>query len=643
MEKSLEEIQHLMDMVQYERTEEEVQYQALINDTTIGHRRKMGVCWYPVVIENEEIGMGEQWILDIQRTGHEKIYHHFSSGQTAELFCNAYEGNERLAVKGVIRRIRGNNIQLIVKNDDLPEWIADGKLGLDMLYNEATFKEMEFALQRLSSANQNRLAELREILFGFKKPSFSREHYAVDYPDLNASQNRALAQIGKAEDIAIIHGPPGTGKTTTIVKAIQACVKTTSQVLVCAPSNTAVDLLSQKLVEQGVKVVRLGHPARVNEQLFNHTLDAQITAHPDYKQLKQTRKQVQQVRKKAWKFKKHFGKEEREERRALLTEAREMLDYARNLEQSILAGVLQSAQVITCTLVVSSSRIMRDRFFDTVFIDEAGQALEPATWIPICRANRVVLAGDHFQLPPTVKSMDAQKGGLMTSLFEKCITRLAADIMLDTQYRMNEKIMQFSSQEFYDKKLAAHESVSAITLGEDMLLGTPVDFIDTAGCGYTEKKNENTLSTGNLEEAQLLYKYLGMVMTELIAENAEQAALTTIGIISPYKEQVTILRDELVNQEVLLPYKDNIAIHTVDGFQGQERDVIAISMVRSNDNGEIGFLSDIRRMNVAMTRAKRKLIMVGDSATLGNHSYYKRLMKYIDKIEAYHSAWEFMY
>ena len=330
----------------------------------------------------------------------------------------------------------------------------------------------------------------------------------------------------------------------------------------------------------------------------------------------------------------------------MLKEARETLDYAKDLEKFIIRDVLNETQVVAATLVGSNTRVLRDKEFQTVFIDEAAQALEAATYIPILRAHRIVLAGDHFQLPPTVKSYEAQHKGMEISLFEKAIKGLDADVMLEIQYRMNEKIMQFSSQEFYQNKLAADKTVQHHSLdenGESIYSAAAVDFIDTAGCGFTEEQNMQTLSTANPEEAKLLLKYLNMIVEELAILDEVQLIQTSIGIISPYKEQVLLLHSLLFSYEYLAKYKNNISIHTVDGFQGQERDIIAISMVRSNDTGEIGFLGDIRRMNVAMTRAKKKLILMGDSATLANHKFYKRLLKYVDSIDAYKSAWELMY
>mgnify|MGYP001210747071 CR=1 FL=1 len=648
MKNSAEEIQHLLQLIKAERDEEIKQYEQLIKETSIGERRKRGLTWYPVQIVNEEIGLGEQYILEIQRASHLDETHQFQSGQTAALYSNAYEG-EHLMLQGVIKKVRDNSLWLVVRNADLPEWLGDGKLGIDLLYNETTYREMEFTLQKLLKAKDSeRLGHLREVLLGYREPSFYEKYPYISYSDLNESQNRALQQIAIADDLAIVHGPPGTGKTTTLVKAIQHVIHTEKQVLVAAPSNTAVDLLSLKLFQKGVRVTRIGHPARVNEDLQHLTLDSQITKHPDYKRMVQTRKEALQLKLEARKFKRNFGKEEREERKHLEGQSRMLLEYARQLEIYILNSVLDNAEAITVTLVGAAQQVLRDRMFETVFIDEAAQALEPATWIPILKAKRVIFAGDHCQLPPTVKSTEAIKKGLNLSLFEKCIKRTKAHTMLETQYRMNEKIMQFSSEVFYQTNLTAHPSVAqhALTPLADSAypeLSKPFELIDTAGCGFEEVQNPQTMSLSNPQEAALLLKYLSQIMEALEFEQPDSAGEVSIGIIAPYKEQVRLIATEIQHYETLVKYLPNISIDTVDGFQGQERDIIGMSMVRSNDRGEIGFLSDVRRTNVAMTRARKKLIMTADSATLAVHPFYKKLLDYIDQIDAYRSAWELLY
>jgi predicted DNA helicase len=355
------------------------------------------------------------------------------------------------------------------------------------------------------------------------------------------------------------------------------------------------------------------------------------------------RKQADEYNRLAHKYKRHFGKAEREQRKLILAEARKLSKEANTTEKYIIDSIFEKAQVITCTLVGAANRIMGNKLFQTVFIDEAAQALEPATWIPILKASRVVFAGDHCQLPPTVKSLKAGKEGLGVTLFEKCIARQQVAVMLNVQYRMHQDIMQFSNRVFYHNELKAHESVAQRVLGKDEWLAQPFTFIDTAGCGYEEKFNPQTQSVSNPEEANLLLRYLQELMSHIPYPTEESIADNLrIGIISPYRAQVEYLQENLPDYELLAASKAFISIGTVDGFQGQERDIICISLVRSNDRNEIGFLQDVRRMNVALTRAKMKLIVIGDSATLANHPFYKDFLSYVEEINAYKSAWEFM-
>ncbi|HSH67529.1 MAG TPA: AAA domain-containing protein, partial [Bacteroidia bacterium] len=372
-----------------------------------------------------------------------------------------------------------------------------------------------------------------------------------------------------------------------------------------------------------------------------------MMAHESYKEIKNYRKTADEYFRMAGKYKRTFGREEREQRQLLYNEARKILKDARNLEDYIIQDLFDKAQVIACTPVVSAGRIMRNRQFSTVFIDEAAQALEPMCWIPITRSNRVIFAGDHFQLPPTVKSKKAEEEGLKETLFEYCMNIPDISVMLTIQYRMHEWIMNYSSKKFYQNNLSADPSVKERLLSVDpahYLLNVPVEFIDTAGCGYTEVINPESLSIANPEEAQLLLKHLKLLLDQYVIARSPSDMPVTVGIISPYKEQVHYLTTALAETEegILKSSASQIAVKTVDGFQGQEKDIIYISLVRSNEQMEIGFLNDIRRMNVALTRAKKKLVVIGDSATLGNHPFYKEFLDYTEHIMAYKSAWEFI-
>jgi ATP-dependent RNA/DNA helicase IGHMBP2 len=645
--KGLEHFKKLQELLKIEHDEDLAQYKSFFLRNNINYRKENGVTWYPVIISNVEIGLGEYLSVDIERTSNHNEPHRFSGGKIASLFSNTHQDAKPL--NGTIKVLNPNKIRLSLNVDELPDWCDDGKLGINLLFDETSYKEMNIALEKVMNADKNRLAQLRDVLIGEKPALFEKgpgkNEDAVSFiSGLNQSQNNAVKKIVSAKDLAIIHGPPGTGKTTTLVQAIRLTLKTERQVLVCSSSNTAVDLLTEKLHREGLNVLRLGNPARISEDVINNTLDAKIAAHESYKDLKSYRKTAEEYFRMAGKYKRIFGKEEREQRQLFYQEARKILQDARVLEDFILQEQFDKAQVIACTPVVSSGRMMRDKQFSTVFIDEAAQALEPMCWIPITRSSRVVFAGDHFQLPPTVKSKKAEDLGLKETLFERCMKFENVSVMLNTQYRMNEKIMNFSNHEFYGDKLMADVSVKDTLLSKnenDHLLNTPFDLIDTAGCGYSEIINPESLSIANPEEAALLTDHLKLLLQQFEAGNSSRQKIS-IGVISPYKEQVQHLTQRISEDEFLKSYLPQIAVKTVDGFQGQERDVIYISLVRSNESMEIGFLNDTRRMNVALTRAKKKLVVIGDSATFGNHPFYKDFLDYVDSIEAHKSAWEFM-
>jgi predicted DNA helicase len=422
------------------------------------------------------------------------------------------------------------------------------------------------------------------------------------------------------------------------------------RVLVCAPSNTAVDLLTEKLAERGVNVIRMGNPSRVSTLLLEHTLDARVMAHPSYSNMRAMRQTADQHRNTASelssKHARDFGFEGRQHRQMLREEARMLFQAADDLERFITEDVLESVQVITCTLVGASNRNIRHLTFETVFIDEAAQALEPACWIPIAKGKRVVLAGDHHQLPPTVKSEEAAKGGLRETLFEKCIKRQPATArMLTVQYRMHEHIMAFSSEQFYGGQLEAHPSVRYAGLDAydpSFAPDLPVEFLDTAGLGFLEMTIPESRSTANPEEADLLLKRLAQLLRLLgpYDQSEHEQNQLTIGVIAPYRAQINYLKDAIEENVDLngLMQQRMLSVGTVDSFQGQERDIIAISMTRSNNHGEIGFLSDIRRMNVGMTRARRKLLLVGDSSTLCCHPFFMDLLAYVKRIGGYRMA-----
>jgi superfamily I DNA and/or RNA helicase len=641
MENVPERLIRLRQLLKVERDEDYEQYRQHFARNNISYRKENGVTWYPIVITNVEIGLGEYLVIDVERSSNHNEPHQFSGGKVASLFSNAHADAGTL--NGTIKVVNPNKLRLTLTVDELPDWCDDGKLGINLLFDESSYREMDIAMEKVITAHNSRLAHLRDVMYGRKQAEFASGKDLPRITGLNQSQEDAVKKILTAKDVALIHGPPGTGKTTTLVQAIRQTLLTEKQVMVCSPSNTAVDLLTEKLHREGINVLRLGNPARVSEEVLSNTLDAKIAAHDSYKDLKSYRKTADEYFRMAGKYKRNFGKAEREQRGLLYSEARKILQEARQLEDFILYEAFEKASVIACTPVGSAGRMMRDKEFSTVFIDEAAQALEPMCWIPISRSRRVVFAGDHFQLPPTVKSKRAEEQGLKETLFERCMQIPGISVMLETQYRMNRKIMQFSNEQFYKGELQADVSVDDSVLSRDeneYMLNTPFEMIDTAGCGYSEIVNPESLSISNPEEAALLLRHLKLLLSQHSA--GSKGRKITIGIISPYKEQVQLLIQRIAEDVEIASADAVISVKTVDGFQGQERDVIYISMVRSNEDMEIGFLSDTRRMNVALTRAKKKLVVIGDSATIGSHPFYKKFLDYAERAEAYKSAWEFM-
>lgn len=628
-------IKKLSELLALEKKADYEQYIGKLESTSFNQRRKDGICWYPVEVEETKFDSGERLIIKVIRHKEHDNAHLFQSGKPICFFANN-DGkiDDSLSIKGVVNRVKQFEMHITLNCDEIPAWIYNSKLGVQLLFDETSYRETDRALEYLLTTDEQRITELKQILLSSKEARVG-EIFELQIPSLNHNQNKAVQKVLSAQDLAIIHGPPGTGKTTTLVQAMLCTLQKEDQILACAPSNAAVDLLVDKLTKEGIRVVRIGHPARVTQEQLDHTLDANFSRHNDFKLLKSIKKQAEEYHAMARKYKRNFGHEEREQRKLLYGEVSKLRKEAEQLEYYITNDILSKAQVIASTLVGAANYNLKGRRFNTVFIDEAAQGLEPATWIPILKANRVILAGDHKQLPPTIKSTEAAKGGLSVTLFEKAIENNNADIMLTEQYRMHESIMTFSSRLFYEGKLSAHSSVAKHTVFDS---DTPLQFIDTAGCGFFESIDSESKSSYNAEEADLLVRHLKSYLEAVLENNA---TIHSIGVISPYKSQVEQLHKR-IHEEIELETAPAIAVNTVDSFQGQERDVIYISLVRSNEKGDIGFLSDIRRMNVAMTRARKKLVIVGDSATITSNAFYGSFLDYINELECYRSAFEFM-
>ena len=633
----------LKQLLKIERDEDFRLYKEQFLRADINERRKNGLTWYPIVIHSNEIGFGDYLQIEIERTSHLGLPHQFSSGKNVSLFSN--RADDTLEMKGTIKAVYKDSMKIILSTDELPDWAYEGKLGINAQFDDNSYDEMEHALDELISGKNKRALELAEIFHGAQYPEFSTVDESLLVSSLNLSQNRAVRKVLSAVDVAVIHGPPGTGKTTTFMHCIRLCLQSEKQVLVCAPTNTAVDHLTEKLREQGIRVLRLGHPARVSESLMESTVDGQMQGHENYKDIKSLRKNAEEYFRMAGKYKRTFGKEDAKQRALFYTEAKNCLKEATLLEDYIIDSLFQQAQVIACTPVTAVSKHVRNKKFATLFFDEASQALEPMSWIPLLKCQRIILAGDHFQLPPVVKSKQAEAGGLKNTLLDICMKKENISCLLTLQYRMHSKIMKFSNDVFYEGKLEADMSVKDTLLSyadEDDLLQKPIEFIDTAGCGFSEKVNSETLSLRNEDEAGILFTHLRLLFDQVKKTSVSQQQFLQIGIITPYKEQLEYLSQQIKEQEFYEDWRKHISIKTIDGFQGEERDIMYISFVRSNDVGEIGFLQDIRRTNVAMTRAKRKLVMIGDSATLSSHDFYKSMIEYCENEGGYSSAWSFM-
>ena len=506
-------------------------------------------------------------------------------------------------------------------------------LGVQLSFDETSYRLMMDALDR-AIKGKGRLGYLRDLFYSRQK-SETFVFPPLHFPYLNATQEEAVNMVLRAKDVAIVHGPPGTGKTTTLVEAIREALMRENQVLVCAQSNMAVDWISEKLVDRGINVLRIGNPTRVNDKMLSFTYERRFEGHPDYPQLWALRKAIRELR---------SHRKRNDERFHQRLES--LKSRATELEIRINSELFGEARVIASTLVGSANKLLDGHKFGTLFIDEAAQALEAACWIPMRRISRVILAGDHCQLPPTVKSVAAMKAGLGKTLMEWIVEmHPEAVTLLKIQYRMNDEIMQFSSNYFYGGQV---ESAPDVRFRSILDMDIPMTWIDTSEFEKLMKKSEDP------EKAQVSFKeeFVGESFGRVNKAEAELTLLALqnyfnkigkqrllderidVGIISPYRAQVQLLRRMLMKWEFFKPFRRQISVNTVDGFQGQERDIIVISLVRSNDDGQIGFLRDLRRMNVAITRARMKLIILGDRDTMTRHPFYRQLWQYIENLRA---------
>ena len=671
-------------LLQLEYYTEKEAFRKLTEQMGMQRKVKRGDAWFPLRVGKSFYNSLNQTAIEVFRTSDQDIEHNFEFGRPVMFFMvkkmgkgnaalqqaeNPSDANQKVqssnlkvqsikyfSFTGTVSYVDGDRMVITVPDSapllDLQQ--STEPIGVQLSFDETSYKLMFEALDRVMKAKNNRLAYLRDLFYSHQKAGrFSFE--PMKFPWLNPTQERAVNEVLWAKDVAIVHGPPGTGKTTTLVEAINETLMRESQVLVCAQSNMAVDWISEKLVDRGINVLRIGSPTRVNDKMLGFTYERRFESHPDYPQLWAIRKAIRELRKNRKKGSENYHQK-----------MDRLKSRAAEIEIRINSELFGEARVIACTLVGSAHRLLEGMKFGTLFIDEAAQALEAACWIPMKRASRVILAGDHCQLPPTVKSIAALRAGLGKTLMERIAENKPEVVtLLKIQYRMNDEIMRFSSNWFYGGKV---ESAPQIKYRSVLDYDHPITWIDTsneenqitiegedapedsASTSSSESTSSSVSAANQNSELNFKEQFVGESFGRINKAEAELTLLTLaeyftkigkqrvlsesidVGIISPYRAQVQYLKKLIKKYEFFKPYRRLISVNTVDGFQGQERDVILISLVRSNDEGQIGFLKDLRRMNVAMTRARMKLIILGNKDTMTKHPFYKKLWEYVEAI-----------
>ena len=630
-------------LLQMEYAAEKEAYRKQTQEIGLQRKVKRGDAWYPLKMGKSYYNSLNQLVVEVFRQSDEEIEHNFEFGRPVCFFSsqsrdssiprNSSNSRESrisyFPFTGTVSYVDGDRMVVAVPdNGQLIDVQSAEHVGIQLFFDETSYKMMFEALDRVIRA-KGRLGYLRDLFYtpsssplkgekrsgGMKAETFS--FAPMHFPYLNRTQEDAVNKVLWAKDVAIVHGPPGTGKTTTLVEAIYETLRRENQVLVCAQSNMAVDWISEKLVDRGINVLRIGNPTRVNDKMLSFTYERRFEAHPDYTLLWSIRKAIRDLRSHRKRGDERFHQK-----------LERLKERATELEVRINAQLFGEARVIASTLVGSANRLLEGQKYGTLFIDEAAQALEAACWIPIRRVSRVVFAGDHCQLPPTIKSFAALKAGLSKTLMERIVeNHPEAVTLLKMQYRMNEEIMRFSSDWFYGNQV---ESAPEVKYRSILDLDIPMTWIDTSEMGNEEFVGES-FGRINKDEAELTLLALEQYFTKIGKTRILEERLD-VGIISPYRAQVQYLRRLFKKREFFKPYRHLISVNTVDGFQGQERDIILISLVRANDEGQIGFLRDLRRMNVAITRARMKLIILGDATTMTRHPFYKKLYEYIDAL-----------
>lgn len=631
---AIAQLQQQRHLLQLEYQEEKEAFRMLSENIGLARKVTRGDAWYPLRLGRTYYNSVNQYCIEVTRQADEEIDHNFEYGKPVVFFSvEEPTGNPKQTARiryfnftGTVSFVDGNRMVVAIPEGHLLE-LQDSSVtvGVQLFFDETSYRMMFDALDRVIKSKGTRLAYLRDLFYSHQKAeTYSFE--AMRFPWLNASQESAVNDVLRAKDVRVLHGPPGTGKTTTLVEAIGETLMRETQVLVCAQSNTAVDWISEKLVDNGVSVLRLGNPTRVNDKMLSFTYEHRFADHPDYPKLWQVRRTIREMR--------HRRRERGDHIHQKLDRLKEL---AVELEVRINAEVFGQVRVIACTLVGAANKLLDGKKFGTVFIDEAAQALEAACWIPIRRCTRVILAGDHCQLPPTVKSFEALKGGLGMTLMERLIGNKPECVsLLRVQYRMHDEIMQFSSNYFYHGLMTSAPEVAHRLVHEG---DAPIVWFDTSAIelGDDERGDFKEQFVGesfgriNKGEANLTLSLL-QIYFQRIGKQRILNDRIDVGVISPYRAQVQYLRRLFKKRAFFKPFRHLISVNTVDGFQGQERDVILISMVRANDRGQIGFMRDLRRMNVAITRARMKLFILGDASTMTRHPFYKQLFDYIQSV-----------
>lgn len=610
MDNGLLNIERLKVLLQMEHDSEREEYRVQREQMNVERKIRRGICWYPVRAGRSYYNSLNQLVAEIEQVNPQDIDHCFEHGRIVEFFTDkplpysctiSYADEQKMVV-------------VIPSTQALIDLQNAEELGVQLGFDETSYRTMFHALDDVIKAKNNRLSKLRDIFAG-RQPAARHTFQPMSFPWLNSAQERAVNEVLWAKDVAVVHGPPGTGKTTTLVEAIYETLHRETQVMVCAQSNTAVDWISEKLVDRGVPVLRIGNPTRVNDKMLSFTYERRFEAHPDYHELWNLRRTIREVR------------EKRKRGEGTHQQIARLRERAAEIEMRIHHSLMNEARVISCTLVGSANRLLVGQKFSTLFIDEAAQALEPACWIAIRRASRVVLAGDHQQLPPTVKCFEAARQGLSHTLMERIVSNVPhAVTLLQMQYRMNEQIMRFSSDYFYHGQVVASPTVANRSILD---FDTPIVWIESDS---PETFVGTTHGRINKEEALLTLQTLELYVQKISVRRFLDERLD-VGIITPYRLQAQYLRSLIKQSEPLRPVRKYLTVNTVDGFQGQERDIVLISLVRSNEHGQIGFLNDLRRMNVAMTRARMKLFIIGHAETLCHHPFYKKLFTYLSSLQ----------